>query len=241
MGGGARGRQARASRATPTGAPQTTTRPATRPVGGVARRGSRRRHHRGWTKGRAAEHMSAGEVLRAALGLEQSPGWPAGDHGRGGRMARGPSRRCRRPTPKGDADARGFAGELRPYQERGLGWLAFLGDLGLGACLADDMGLGKTAQLLALLVEERARGVEGRHGRGSTTAPKRRTATPRAGPDARAVPDVAGRQLAAGGRPLRSESVGLRASRAGSARRERLHPPRHHGGSGAVDLRVGCP
>ena len=51
----------------------------------------------------------------------------------------------------------GFVGELRPYQERGLGWLAFLGDLGLGACLADDMGLGKTAQLLALLVNERAR------------------------------------------------------------------------------------
>ena len=40
----------------------------------------------------------------------------------------------------------GFDGQLRPYQERGVGWLAFLGRLGLGACLADDMGLGKTAQ-----------------------------------------------------------------------------------------------
>src|SRR6202030_4372811 len=50
-----------------------------------------------------------------------------------------------------------FDGQLRPYQERGLGWLAFLGQLGLGACLADDMGLGKTAQLLALLLEERVR------------------------------------------------------------------------------------
>jgi SNF2 family DNA or RNA helicase len=38
----------------------------------------------------------------------------------------------------------GFAGELRPYQERGLSWLSFLGDLGLGGILADDMGLGKT-------------------------------------------------------------------------------------------------
>ena len=56
------------------------------------------------------------------------------------------------PTPDG------FAGRVAPYQERGLGWLAFLGDLGLGACLADDMGLGKTAQLLALLVDERAGG-----------------------------------------------------------------------------------
>ena len=36
-----------------------------------------------------------------------------------------------------------FRGELRPYQERGLAWLSFLGNLGLGAILADDMGLGK--------------------------------------------------------------------------------------------------
>ena len=36
-----------------------------------------------------------------------------------------------------------FHGELRPYQERGLAWLSFLGNLGLGAVLADDMGLGK--------------------------------------------------------------------------------------------------
>ncbi len=50
----------------------------------------------------------------------------------------------------------GFAGTLRPYQARGLAWLAFLGQLGLGGCLADDMGLGKTLQLLALLVHERA-------------------------------------------------------------------------------------
>lgn len=43
-----------------------------------------------------------------------------------------------------------FGADLRPYQQRGLSWLAFLSDLGLGACLADDMGLGKTVQLLAL-------------------------------------------------------------------------------------------
>jgi SNF2 family DNA or RNA helicase len=48
-----------------------------------------------------------------------------------------------------------FRGELRPYQERGLAWLAFLGSLGLGGVLADDMGLGKTIQLLALLAHER--------------------------------------------------------------------------------------
>ena len=45
----------------------------------------------------------------------------------------------------------GFRGELRPYQQRGLAWLSFIGELGLGAVLADDMGLGKTVQLLALI------------------------------------------------------------------------------------------
>ena len=44
----------------------------------------------------------------------------------------------------------GFGATLRPYQRRGLAWLAFLNRLGLGGCLADDMGLGKTVQLLAL-------------------------------------------------------------------------------------------
>ena len=40
---------------------------------------------------------------------------------------------------------------LRPYQQRGAGWLHFVSRLGLGACLADDMGLGKTLQVIALL------------------------------------------------------------------------------------------
>ena len=48
----------------------------------------------------------------------------------------------------------GFAGTLRPYQERGLSWLSFLGDLGLGGILADDMGLGKTIQLLSLIAAQ---------------------------------------------------------------------------------------
>ncbi|MGF1497504.1 MAG: SNF2-related protein, partial [Elainellaceae cyanobacterium] len=45
-----------------------------------------------------------------------------------------------------------FRGELRPYQLRGVSWLKFLVQWGLGACLADDMGLGKTIQLIALLL-----------------------------------------------------------------------------------------
>ncbi len=46
----------------------------------------------------------------------------------------------------------GFKGTLRPYQARGVSWLAFLEQWGLGACLADDMGLGKTIQLIAFLL-----------------------------------------------------------------------------------------
>jgi superfamily II DNA or RNA helicase len=57
--------------------------------------------------------------------------------------------------------AEGFAGlpvatlpsdlraELRDYQRRGVDWLCFLRDAGLGAVLSDDMGLGKTVQALA--------------------------------------------------------------------------------------------
>ncbi|MEU7692355.1 DEAD/DEAH box helicase [Microbispora hainanensis] len=51
-----------------------------------------------------------------------------------------------------------FHGTLRPYQERGLAWLSFMSQIGLGAVLADDMGLGKTAQTLSLLLKERESG-----------------------------------------------------------------------------------
>ncbi|MBF6125456.1 DEAD/DEAH box helicase [Nocardia brasiliensis] len=49
----------------------------------------------------------------------------------------------------------GLKAQLRPYQERGLSWLATMSRMGFGAILADDMGLGKTVQVLALLVHER--------------------------------------------------------------------------------------
>ena len=49
-----------------------------------------------------------------------------------------------------------FQGTLRPYQARGVGWLAFLDRWNLGACLADDMGLGKTIQLIAFLLHLKA-------------------------------------------------------------------------------------
>ncbi len=51
-----------------------------------------------------------------------------------------------------------FRATLRPYQEQGVSWLAFLRDVGLGGVLADDMGLGKTVQALALIAIEKAAG-----------------------------------------------------------------------------------
>jgi SNF2 family DNA or RNA helicase len=48
-----------------------------------------------------------------------------------------------------------LAGELRPYQQRGFSWLAFMRRWGLGACLADDMGLGKTVETIALFLHDR--------------------------------------------------------------------------------------
>jgi superfamily II DNA or RNA helicase len=47
---------------------------------------------------------------------------------------------------------RSLNAELRDYQIDGFRWLARLGELGFGACLADDMGLGKTVQLITLLL-----------------------------------------------------------------------------------------
>jgi non-specific serine/threonine protein kinase len=102
------------------------------------------------------DEASGAALLRGGLGLEQL-GLPpelelAGvcDSGALGTLLAGDlqQRAEAMPTPQA------FVGELRPYQQRGLGWLVFLGRLGLGACLADDMGLGKTAQLIASLLAD---------------------------------------------------------------------------------------
>jgi superfamily II DNA or RNA helicase len=60
----------------------------------------------------------------------------------------------------------GFHGELRPYQQEGLGWLDYLQKFGFGGILADDMGLGKTVQVLAFLQRRRFR----RQSKGPTLA-----------------------------------------------------------------------
>ncbi len=97
--------------------------------------------------------MTAADALAAGLGL--GLGGPDSDvplvgvdaDGWLGDLLSGQADRRLRPmtTPAG------FSGQLRPYQERGLSWLSFLGELGLGGILADDMGLGKTIQLLSLI------------------------------------------------------------------------------------------
>lgn len=52
-------------------------------------------------------------------------------------------------------------GTLRPYQQEGINWLAFLRKFGLHGVLADDMGLGKTLQATTIIamsvVEARAK------------------------------------------------------------------------------------
>ncbi|WP_062007464.1 DEAD/DEAH box helicase [Arthrobacter alpinus] len=50
---------------------------------------------------------------------------------------------------------------LRPYQQEGFNWLAFLFKNGLGGVLADDMGLGKTLQTLALITHAKVSAAPG--------------------------------------------------------------------------------
>ena len=105
---------------------------------------------------------AAGEVLKAGLGLA-SLDLPAGvevvdvDAGAVSWM-RSLLDGALHSTVEPIATPECFEGQLRPYQERGVGWLVFLGRLGLGACLADDMGLGKTAQLIATLIADPSEG-----------------------------------------------------------------------------------
>ena len=99
---------------------------------------------------RQRRRLSAGEVLAASLGgelvvdgetLEVELEGPLA--GLSGRLAAfDPAHTLPAPV--------GLDAELRPYQQRGVAWLAEMADLGLGGVLADDMGLGKTVQLLAL-------------------------------------------------------------------------------------------
>jgi SNF2 family DNA or RNA helicase len=103
---------------------------------------------------------TAGELVRAGLGLspldapEETTLLGVDASGWLGAVLDDALHATVEPVPTPD----GFSGQLRPYQERGVGWLAFLGRLGLGACLADDMGLGKTAQVIASVLADAALG-----------------------------------------------------------------------------------
>ena len=106
---------------------------------------------------RDTAQLSGAEMLRLALGLDDSPlsgrisieggGWAADLLAAAGKVASEPAR-----TPKG------FVGKLRSYQAEALAWLGFLDSVGLGGCLALDMGLGKTPTMLAHLLAKAADG-----------------------------------------------------------------------------------
>jgi SNF2 family DNA or RNA helicase len=104
-----------------------------------------------------AERATAAEILRLAASHPDDVDTPlpltsVTADGWLGELLGGSVAQSLRPVPVPDH----FQAALRPYQQRGLSWLAFLSSLGLGACLADDMGLGKTVQLLALEAAHRA-------------------------------------------------------------------------------------
>lgn len=110
-------------------------------------------------KGKSPARMKARDLLSLSLGTSgevagmefrgvQATGWIGGLLER----LRGDRQFEELPPPAG------FQGTLRPYQARGYSWLSFLGDWGLGACLADDMGLGKTVQALAFIQARREQG-----------------------------------------------------------------------------------
>lgn len=115
---------------------------------------------------RRAGRMNVGQVLAALDSPDEGPGGlPVVDVDAQGWLGDLLSGRAEvRIEPL--AAPEGFGGTLRPYQQRGLAWLAFLESVGLGGILADDMGLGKTVQLLALLLRDR-----GEHGDSEKSAP----------------------------------------------------------------------
>ncbi len=117
-------------------------------------------------KKRGNGNMALGEALRIGLGQEASEvGLPVMDiEGEGwikdllAKLTEGVKLSTIETPPT-------FHGKLRPYQVKGVSWLAFLKQFGFGACLADDMGLGKTIELITLLLHDRA-GQNGNRERG---------------------------------------------------------------------------
>jgi SNF2 family DNA or RNA helicase len=101
--------------------------------------------------------ITLGEALRLALGQETSAiGLPVLDIAGDGWIRDLLDRLSNNVKISSIKAPTAFQGTLRPYQLKGVSWLAFLKQFGFGACLADDMGLGKTAELISLLLHDRA-------------------------------------------------------------------------------------
>ncbi|WP_182905760.1 DEAD/DEAH box helicase [Microbispora sp. H13382] len=105
---------------------------------------------------RGSGQMTVGEVIQQVVhgGDDELPLVEVDADGLLGDLLSGEADRRLEPV----ATPAAFHGTLRPYQERGLAWLDFMSQIGLGGILADDMGLGKTAQTLSLLTKERESG-----------------------------------------------------------------------------------
>ena len=196
-------------------------------MGGTARGGSRSRHHRS-RKARRERRSHDGRrgsahgsrtraEQRVACRLPRSR-----RTGGSGTSSPVPTTDACGPIPTPD----GFAGALRPYQERGsAGSPSSVTSVSGPASLTTWVSARRPSSWRCWSTSAP---VQPRRRRGAGLRPQRkRRSIPRAaGSDARAVPGVGARQLAARGRPLRPEAVGLRPPRIGSTRREGLRPSR---------------
>ncbi|GIH46856.1 intein C-terminal splicing region/intein N-terminal splicing region [Microbispora rosea] len=90
---------------------------------------------------RGSGQMTIGEVIQEVVhgGDDELPLMEVDADGLLGDLLSGEADRRLEPV----ATPAAFHGTLRPYQERGLAWLDFMSQIGLGGILADDMGLGK--------------------------------------------------------------------------------------------------
>jgi SNF2 family DNA or RNA helicase len=112
-------------------------------------------------KSRGQGEMKLGEALRLGLAKgETNTGLPVSGFAASGWLSELFERLSGRAAIEEQSQPDDFVGELRPYQTKGMSWLAFLRQYGLGACLADDMGLGKTIQMLALLLKDKEKGID---------------------------------------------------------------------------------
>ena len=104
-------------------------------------------------KKHARQQMRLSEAMRIGLGQETGEaGLPVIDIEGEGWLGEMLSRLTQQAGIETVTIPETFQGKLRPYQLRGVSWLAFLSQCGFGACLADDMGLGKTPSMIAELL-----------------------------------------------------------------------------------------